>query len=97
MAFLIYHPALSYFARDYGLRQISVEAGGKEPSPAWLKELVDRCRRERVRVIFVQPEFDRRNAELIASQTGIRVVDINPLAYDWPQEMLRVARTLSGE
>jgi len=24
-------------------------------------------------------------------------VDINPLAYDWPQEMLRVARTLSGE
>lgn len=96
-AFLIYHPALSYFARDYGLRQISVEAGGKEPSPAWLKELVDRCRRERVRVIFVQPEFDRRNAELIASQTGIRVVDINPLAYDWPQEMLRVARTLSGE
>ena len=28
-AFLIYHPALSYFARDYGLEQISIEEGGK--------------------------------------------------------------------
>lgn len=94
-AFMIYHPALSYFARDYGLRQIPVEAGGKEPSPSWLKELVDTCRKERVRVIFVQPEFDRRHAELIALQTGARVVDINPLAYDWPEEMLRVARELA--
>ena len=96
-AFLIYHPALSYFARDYGLRQIPIEAGGKEPSPAWLKQLVDVCRKERVRVIFVQPEFDRRNAELIAQQAGARVVDVNPLAYDWPAEMLHVAEVLSGK
>ena len=93
--FLIYHPALSYFARDYGLRQIPIEAGGKEPSPAYLKELVDVCRKETVHVIFVQPEFDRRNAELIAEQTGARVEPINPLSYDWPQEMLHVARALS--
>ena len=44
--FMIYHPALSYFARDYGLQQISIEEGGKEPSPAHLKELVDVCRQE---------------------------------------------------
>ena len=43
--FLIYHPALSYFARDYGLKQISIEEGGKEPSPAHLKELIETCRR----------------------------------------------------
>lgn len=96
-AFMIYHPALSYFARDYGLRQIPIEAGGKEPSPAWLKTLVDECRRERVRIIFVQPEFDRRNAELIAQQTGAQVVEVNPLAYDWQAGMLHVAKVLSGE
>ena len=95
-AFMIYHPALSYFARDYGLRQIPVEAGGKEPSPAWLKELMERCRAEQVRVIFVQPEFDRRHAELIATETGVRVVDINPLAYDWPAEMQKVAEALAS-
>lgn len=93
-AFMIYHPALSYFARDYGLRQIPIEAGGKEPTPAYLKALVDTCREAGVRVIFVQPEFDRRNAAQIARQTGTRVVDVNPLAYDWPAEMLHVAESL---
>lgn len=50
--FLIYHPALSYFARDYGLKQISIEERGKEPSPAHLKELIETCRRDNARVIL---------------------------------------------
>ena len=95
-AFMIYHPALSYFARDYGLHQIPIEAGGKEPSPAPLKALMNTCKNEKVRVIFVQPEFDRRNAEIIAKQTGTKVVDINPLAYDWETEMLNTARALTN-
>lgn len=95
-AFMIYHPALSYFARDYGLHQISIEEGGKEPSPAHLKELIDLCKAEDVRVIFVQPEFDKRNAETIAQQTGTKVVPINPLSYDWEEEMLNVAKALTS-
>ena len=93
-AFMIYHPALSYFARDYGLHQISIEEDGKEPSPSHLKNLIDTCKKEKVRVIFVQPEFDRRNAEIIAKQTGTKVVPINPLSYDWEEEMLNIAREL---
>ena len=93
--FLIYHPALSYFARDYGLKQISIEERGKEPSPAHLKELIDLCKSEKVNVIFVQPEFDKRNAETIAQQTGTKVVPINPLSYDWETEMLNVAKALT--
>ncbi len=96
-AFMIYHPALSYFARDYDLHQIPIEAGGKEPSPAHLKELMETCKAEKVRVVFVQPEFDRRNAELIARQTGTQVIGINPLSYDWEEEMLHVARSLSHQ
>ena len=92
--FLIYHPALSYFARDYGLKQISIEEGGKEPSPAQLRALIETCRRENVHVIFVQQEFDRKNAQLIAGELGVRIVPINPLSYDWAEEMLNVARAL---
>ena len=94
-SFMIYHPALSYFARDYGLQQISIEEGGKEPSPAHLKDLVDLCRQEDVRIIFIQPEFDRRNAEIIARETGTGIVPINPLSYDWEAEMLAVAQALT--
>jgi uncharacterized HAD superfamily protein len=86
--FLIYHPALSYYARDYGLQQISIEEEGKEPSPFNLKEIIKICQKECVRVIFVQQEFDQRNAQLIASELGIQIVPINPLGYDWTEEMI---------
>ena len=92
--FLIYHPALSYFARDYGLKQISIEEGGKEPSPAQLRALIETCRKEKIHTIFVQQEFDQRNAQLIANELGINIVSINPLSYDWAEEMVRVAKAL---
>ena len=92
--FLIYHPALSYFARDYGLKQISIEEGGKEPSPAQLKALIETCRNENVHTIFVQQEFDQRNAQLIANELGVNIVSINPLSYDWVKEMIRIAEAL---
>ena len=92
--FLIYHPALSYFARDYNLKQISIEEGGKEPSPAQLKTLIETCRKENAHTIFVQQEFDQRNAQLIADELGVNIISINPLSYDWEEEMLRVAKAL---
>lgn len=95
--FMIYHPALSYFARDYGLKQISIEAGGKEPSPVQLKNLINESHKENVKIIFVQQEFDVRNAELIAKETGSKIVPINPLSYNWNEEMINVAKALCHE
>ncbi|MCL1938493.1 MAG: zinc ABC transporter substrate-binding protein [Candidatus Azobacteroides sp.] len=96
-AFIIYHPALTYFARDYGLIQYAIEAEGKEPSPEQLKHLVDRAKKENIRTVFVQQEFDQKNAEIIARETGCRLVEINPLSYRWSEEILRIAKALSDE
>lgn len=96
-AFLIYHPALTYFAHDYGWKQIPIEADGKEPSPAQLASLIRLCKTEQVRTIFVQQEFDRRNAELIAKETGTRITVINPLSHDWTEELLKIAQTLHAQ
>ncbi len=95
-AFLIFHPALSYFARDYGLKQICIEENGKEPSPAHLKVLIGICRKEGIRTAFIQQEFDRRNAELIANELNLKLVTINPLSYHWDREMLRIAISLNS-
>lgn len=92
--FLIYHPALTYFARDYGLEQLSIEKDGKEPSPRHLAELTELCRTKQAEIIFVQQEFDRKNAALVAKETGSRITEINPLSYDWKGEMLKIAQTL---
>ncbi len=95
--FLIYHPALSYFARDYGLRQLSIENEGREPSPAYLSRLIGRCRNEQVKLVFVQKEFSSSGASQVAREIGARIVTINPLAYDWPDEIIGIARLLRDE
>jgi zinc transport system substrate-binding protein len=76
------------------LKQITIEKDGKEPSPNQLKELIETCRKEKAHVIFVQQEFDKRNAQLIADELGVSVVSVNPLSYDWNEEMLHVAKAL---
>ncbi|GAE86190.1 zinc ABC transporter [Bacteroides reticulotermitis JCM 10512] len=47
-----------------------------------------------MKVIFIQPEFDERNAETISKQTGAKIISINPLNYDWDTEMLHVTKAL---
>lgn len=93
--FIIYHPALTYFAREFDLTQLCIEMDGKEPSPAQLKLLVETARAHNARVVFIQQEFDRKNAELIAKETGCMLVVINPLAYDWPKEMIHIAKAVA--
>lgn len=95
--FLIYHPTLSYFAREYQLEQLAIEEDGKSPSPAQLQQLIRICRQKKVHTVFLQKEFDRRNAEIIARETGTRIVEINPLDYQCVKELIHIAQTLSHE
>ena len=92
--FMIYHPALSYYARDYGLEQISIEEEGKEPTPAHLKKLIEKCMNDNIHIIFIQPEFDQKNAEVIATQTNSQIVGINPLSFYWQDEMIHLTKAL---
>lgn len=96
-AFIIYHPALTYFSEEFNLQQLCIETDGKEPTPALLKELVDMSRLYNAQVVFMQKEFDRKNAELIAKETGCRLVTIDPLAYHWSKEMIHIAQALTDE
>lgn len=95
--FIIYHPALTYFARDYGLTQLCIEINGKEPSPAQIKKLIEGARESGAKVVFIQQEFDKKNAEVISKETECELVQINPLAYDWNGEMINIAKALSNE
>jgi zinc transport system substrate-binding protein len=81
-AFYVYHPAFGYFADAYGLKQVPVEVGGKSPTPRQLTELVRKARSEKVKIIFVQPQFDQQIAETVAAAIGGAVVPMDPLAKD---------------
>lgn len=82
-AFMIYHPNLAYLARDYGLEEIPVEFEGKEPPPSRLKELIDFAKKNNIKTIFVQREYDSKNAQAIAHEIGADVRLIDPLSEDW--------------
>lgn len=81
--FFVYHPAFGYFGDAYGLRQVPVELEGKEPSAKQLTALIERARREKVRVIFVQPQFSPKNAETVAQAIGGAVVPMDDLSPDY--------------
>ncbi|GBC61034.1 cation ABC transporter substrate-binding protein [Desulfonema ishimotonii] len=89
--FMVFHPSWGYFASAYGLEQIPVEYEGKAPKPAVLQSLIARAGKEGVRVIFTQPQFSRKSAEMIASAIGGQVVNVDPLAADWAGNLQKVA------
>ena len=92
--FFVFHPAWSYFAREYGLVQVAIEHDGKEPNPAQVAALIREAREAGARVIFVQPQFDPASAELIAREISGSVEALDPLAPDWSANLRRVGHSL---
>jgi zinc transport system substrate-binding protein len=92
--FMIYHPNLAYVARDYGLEEIPVEYEGKEPPPSRMKELIDRARKENIKIIFVQREFDTKNAKAIAGEIGAEISLIDPLSENWQKSTTDIINAL---
>lgn len=78
-SFIIYHPALTYYARDYGLRQIAIEQEGKEPSAKRLAELIRMAHAEGIRRVLVQRQFPTSSVEAVAEDMEAEVVVFDPL------------------
>lgn len=93
-AFLIDHPALTYFARDYELLQIPVEEEGREPSAAQLKKTIQLAKDKKVKVMFVQKQFETRSTKIVSQEAGAETITINPLSHNWSEEMVSIAKKL---
>jgi zinc transport system substrate-binding protein len=94
-SFMIFHPGLTYFARDYGLRQIALEHDGKEPSVKQLAETVGLARAEGVSKILYQSEFPRRVVEVMAAEIGAEPVEIDILGYDIVGNILKITEFIA--
>lgn len=94
--FMVFHPALGYFAQEYNLEQLSIEFEGKVPTPRHIQNIVLEAKAHNIRNILIQKEFDVENADIIANETGSKVIQIDPLAYDWPGEMISLAHKMAG-
>jgi zinc transport system substrate-binding protein len=91
----VYHPAFGYFAAAYGLKQVAVETGGKEPSARELARLIDLAKSRGIRVVFVQPQFSQAGARSVADAIGGAVVPVDDLAYDYLANLRRIAKAVA--
>ena len=82
--FFVYHPAFGYFAKSVGLKQVGIELGGREATPARLAEVIRAAREHKVKVVFVQPQFNPNSARALGDAIGGKVAGLNPLAGDIP-------------
>lgn len=81
--FFVFHPAFGYFGDAYGLKQVPVEVGGKEPSAKELTALIEHAQKDGVKVIFVEPQFSPKSAQAVADAIGGAVVPLDPLNPDY--------------
>ena len=95
--FVIYHPILTYFARDYQLEQLAIEEEGREPSAAQLKSLIERARKEKIKFCLIQAEFANRNTTTFINESHTKPMNINPLQGDWNQAMQEAAAAVQGK
>ena len=95
--FVIYHPILTYFARDYQLEQLAIEEEGREPSAAQLKSLIERARKQKIRYCLIQAEFANRNTTTFIKESQTKAMDINPLQADWANAMKEVSLAVQGK
>lgn len=93
--FMVYHPAWGYFARDYNLEEIPVEAEGKEPTAKDIQHLIDQARKYDIKIIFVSPQFNVKSAEVIAREIKGRVIFIDPLDKDYIASLRKLAQEIS--
>lgn len=91
----VFHPAFGYFADEYGLTQVAVEREGSEPSARQLAQFIEHAKEHKARVIFVQPQFSSKSAEAVAQAIDGKVVPIDPLAYDYIENLERMARAVA--
>ncbi len=90
-SFMTFHPAWSYFARDYGLIQLTIETQGKNPNPFEMVKVIKEAKEKKITTIFIQKQFRRDTAEIIAKEIKGKIIQIDPLAYDWEANMQKIA------
>jgi zinc transport system substrate-binding protein len=95
--FMVFHPSWGYFAQAYNLEQIAVEVEGKEPKPKELIHLLKEAKEEKVKAIFTQPEFSDTVAKIIAKELQIPVVKVSPLAPNWSENLINIAKVIAGK
>lgn len=94
--FMVFHPAWGYFAKQYHLEQVAVEVSGKSPKPKQVQHLIEEAKEDNIKAIFTSPEFSDSISKQIANELNIKVIKVSPLNPKWSQNLINLAKAISG-
>lgn len=94
-SFAVWHPSLSYFARDYGLNQFAFEADGKEASPAQFRHSLDAVKASDARIMLTEAAHGTQRCATTAAEAGLKTVEINLNTEDWPAQFRHLFTSLA--
>ncbi len=89
---LVAHPSYSYFCKEYGITQLSIEQEGKDPSAKELTHLLQEAKKLQIKTIFIQGPYPHKGAQLIAKEIGAKLVTLNPNSAHYFQMMRQIAK-----
>lgn len=93
--FITFHPAFSYFARQYNLAQISIEVEGKEPSAKQIAKVIKSIQKENVAYILIEKQFNQVIPGTIAKSVNAELLVLDPLALDYLVNMRDIAHKIN--
>lgn len=96
-AFMVFHPSWGYFADAYGLHQMPIEIEGKDATPSQLAYLIDSAKKNNINVIFAQPQFSIKSAQLISKSIDGKLIIIDPLSESWESNLKNVAKKMVNQ
>lgn len=92
---VIRHPSLSYFSRDYGIRQLPLQADGKETTPLQMKNKIDEAKTLKATLYVVEKEHASPSDKETADQLGINMIDVSLNSSEWIDDLMRLANEIN--
>ncbi|KNY29299.1 metal ABC transporter substrate-binding protein [Pseudobacteroides cellulosolvens] len=76
-----FHESFPYFAKEFNLNIVSVieREPGSEPSAGEIADTIEKIKKAKVKALFAEPQYSKKAAESIASQTGAKVYTLDPI------------------
>lgn len=76
-----FHGSMQYFAKRYNIRIAAVvePLAGKEPTPAYIAQVLAAIKRGQASALFTEPQLDRAPGEMIAKEAGIPLGELDPI------------------
>jgi zinc transport system substrate-binding protein len=96
-AVLTQHDCFAVLCRDYQKQHIAIEQHGKEPTFSHLQTISKKAQEHQVKKLFVQPQYSKKEAHLIAKKLDLEIVEVDIYQEDLFNTLNSLLKVMQNE